>query len=128
MDDLISRQAAIERIESHIRVGDELYPLTDTDKILNHAFEIAASCVYNLPSAQPEQRWIPCSERLPQPNEEEADGFIKAYLVQDGRWMDVARWNGDCWIAWGYGTALTNVIAWMPLPEPYKERRTDGSD
>ena len=49
--DLISRQAAIDRIESHLRVGDELYPLTDTDKVLNHGFEIAASCVYNLPSA-----------------------------------------------------------------------------
>ena len=66
MSDLISRKEAIEKIESHTRVGDELYPLTDTDKILNHAFEISASCVYNLPSAQPEQRWIPCSERLPE--------------------------------------------------------------
>ena len=60
MNDLISRQAAIERIESHIRVGDELYPLTDTDKILNHAFEIAASCVYNLPSSQPERTCVNC--------------------------------------------------------------------
>ena len=55
MSDLISRQAAIDRIESHIRTGDELYPLTDVEKTLNHAFEIAASCVYNLPSAQPER-------------------------------------------------------------------------
>ena len=52
MKDLISRQAAIDRIEEHIRVGDELYPLTETDRILNHAFEIAASCVYNLPPAE----------------------------------------------------------------------------
>lgn len=52
MSDLIDRQAAIDRIEEHIRFGDELYPLTETDRILNHAFEIAASCVYNLPSAE----------------------------------------------------------------------------
>ena len=61
MSDLISRKEAIEKIESHTRVGDELYPLTDTDKILSHAFEIAASCVYNLPPAQPERQkgeWI----------------------------------------------------------------------
>lgn len=51
MSDLISRQAAIDSIEKHIRTGDELYPLTSTDKILNHAFEIAASCVYNLSTA-----------------------------------------------------------------------------
>lgn len=89
------------------------------------------ACIIGVIDEQPtveERKWIPCSERLPQPNEEGADGFIKAYLVQDGRWMDVARWNGDCWIAWGYGTALTNVIAWMPLPEPYAERRTDETD
>ena len=54
MSDLIDRQAAIDSIEKHLRFGDELYPLTDTDKVLNHAFAIAASCVYNLPSAQPE--------------------------------------------------------------------------
>ena len=54
MSDLIDRKSAIDSIEKHLRFGDELYPLTETDKILNHAFEIAASCVYNLPSAQPE--------------------------------------------------------------------------
>lgn len=52
--DCVSRKAAIDSIEKHLRFGDELYPLTDTDKVLNHAFSIAASCVYNLPSAQPE--------------------------------------------------------------------------
>lgn len=59
-DDLISRDAAIDRIESHLRFGDELYPLTETDKILNYAFEVAASCVYNLPSAQPERTCVNC--------------------------------------------------------------------
>ena len=54
MNDLISRQAAIDAIESHIRTAEEPYQLSQTEKVLNHAFEIAASCVYNLPSAQPE--------------------------------------------------------------------------
>ena len=64
MDDLIKRQDAINSIESHIRTGDELYPITETDKILNHAFEISASCIYNMPSADPKQKtgkWIECS-------------------------------------------------------------------
>lgn len=52
MRDLISRQAAIDAIESHIRTAEEPYYLHDTDKIMNHAFEVAASCVYNLPSAE----------------------------------------------------------------------------
>lgn len=61
MDDLISRQAAIDAIESHIRTAEEPYQLSQTENVLNHAFEIAASCVYNLPSVQPERKkgkWI----------------------------------------------------------------------
>ena len=56
MDDLISRQAAIDVIESHIRTAEEPYQLTQTDKVLNYAFEVSASCVYNLPSVQPERK------------------------------------------------------------------------
>ena len=73
MKDLISRQAAIDRIEEHIRVGDELYPLTETDRILNHAFEIAASCVYNLPSAERKKgKWV---------------AYIGRDLGIEGQWM-----------------------------------------
>ena len=122
--DLIDRQAAIDAIESHIRTAEEPYQLTQADKVLNHAFEVSASCIYNAPSAQPEQRWIPCSERLP-----EYDGEMYlvtdyceqinrrrihisyCYVNREGFWSDVPI---------GY-----KVIAWMPLPEPYVERRTD---
>lgn len=44
MDDTISRQAAIEAMGKA---------------------EWAKERLRELPSAQPEQRWIPCSERLP---------------------------------------------------------------
>lgn len=57
MDDLISRQEAINRIESLTRTcgGDDgVCPLTETDKVFNYAVEVAASCIYNLPTAQPE--------------------------------------------------------------------------
>lgn len=75
-------------------------------------------CALCRPSAQ---QWIPVSSgELPEANEIDEKGFIKAYLVQDGRWMDVARWDGEDWIAWGYGTALEDVTAWMPLPKPWE--------
>ena len=54
MDDLINRAAAIEAIEKHIRTAEEPYQLTDADTIMNHAFEIAASCIYNLSATEPE--------------------------------------------------------------------------
>ena len=56
MKDLIKRQAAIEAIEKHIRTAEEPYQLTYADKVMNHAFEIAANCVYNLSAAQPERK------------------------------------------------------------------------
>ena len=45
MDDLIRRQAAVDLIESHLRIATEPYQLTRTDKVMNHAFEIAAQSV-----------------------------------------------------------------------------------
>lgn len=76
-------------------------------------------------NAQP--GWIPVMERLPKPNEEDGNGFHKAYLVQDGRWMDVARWDGKYWVAWGYSTVLLNVVAWCELPTPYREGGQDNA-
>ena len=73
------------------------------------------------PSVTPKQPgWIPCDRELPKPNEEDGNGFYKAYLVQDGRWMDVARWDGKYWVAWGYSTVLLNVVAWCELPTPWE--------
>ena len=59
MDDLIRRQAAVDLIESHLRIATEPYQLTRTDKVMNHAFEIAVSCVFNLPSVERKKgKWI----------------------------------------------------------------------
>ena len=56
MSDLISRQAAIDAMEESKRI------YVDRRVIIGKMQDI----VSNLPSAQPEQRWIPCSERLPE--------------------------------------------------------------
>ena len=63
------------------------------------------------------ERWIPCSERLPQINTSvitcDADGDIHLdYIIKLGDSSLEFCQNacyGDC-----------DVIAWMPLPEPYK--------
>ena len=64
--------------------------------------------VENMPSVAPQQRtgrWIPVSERLP-----EKDDLYLVYF--DGEYNLVYFSNG----AFSY----SGVIAWMPLPEPYK--------
>ena len=68
-------------------------------------------------------QWIPCSERLPVPNEYDETGeFFKAYLVQTkSNRMHTALWDGTYWTIWTRGIVIDKVVAWMPLPEAYKE-------
>lgn len=73
--------------------------------------------------------WIPCSERMPKRTlEERINNSYKKYLVfiesLDGWDIDTALydfWNDKKWREAhdGYGE-IENVIAWRPLPEPYK--------
>lgn len=65
--------------------------------------------------------WIPCSERLPDiytsvliTYRRQHDGYSKVV---------VARMQADCeWkIEFGGYCGSENVVAWQPLPEPYKE-------
>lgn len=100
--DLISRQAAIEAI------GRDPMGGLNYERILR-----------DMPV---ESRWIPCSERLP-----EVDMYrtlttirtphrganVRSGCFYRGCFMND---NGDVWNA-----TDEEVIAWMPLPEPYQE-------
>ena len=67
--------------------------------------------------------WVPCSEMLP---EEDGD-----YLAStDYGWVYVIRWadGWNCYRELPDGEVcrdkeLDCVVAWMPLPEPYKEAK-----
>ena len=99
-DDLISRQAALDALR-YAELGCEL------------------EAIETLPSAQ---QWISVTERLP-----ENDNDV---LVTDGTDCAVAYWRtdaqawDDCLHGWCdlYGL---DVVAWMPLPEAYKEHDDD---
>lgn len=83
-----------------------------------------------LKDAQPEQRWIPCSEGLPKTNgiynvtRRISDGFEcrnitdACYFDGSNTWHDDTRVNHE-------RKYLTDVLAWCELPEPYTERREE---
>lgn len=95
-----------------------------------------ASNIHALPSAQPEPQWIPCSERLP----EESDGtvlvcfpdefpysnkepYINAKHNQRVKTAYYSQFNKTWYIGDFGAIGEVRPIAWLPLPEPYAERR-----
>lgn len=114
MDDLIRRQDVIDAIEDDARYG------------LHSCFACWADAQEfkeSIKKIDPAQQWIPCSERLP-----EKDGrywaWCEIFVVPDH--VDdpcsyygsrEASYLNDHW----YGDDIGKVVAWMPLPEPYKE-------
>ena len=118
MDDLISRQAAIDAIMCE--PTDAHYPSWYAERL------------EQMPSAQPEQRWIPCSERLP----EEYGEFLVTMTEKakakdlgfdiDETYIRKIRYNSNGWQlprhipSWINEAVKDEVLAWMPLPEPYK--------
>lgn len=65
-----------------------------------------------------QNRWVPVSERLPDYNEEVliTDG---KYVTIDTRYFLENTEDGEAY-TWDIN-GWDDVIAWMPLPEPYKE-------
>lgn len=78
----------------------------------------------DLPSVTPTQKWIPVSERLPEPRR-----LVVCYITTGAtETYFIAFWN-DVQKAWEEGIGGCRllerdlgyeVVAWMPLPEPYK--------
>lgn len=78
-------------------------------------------------NAQSEQRWIPCSERLP----EEDDYKSCIECMYGAVWYFTE--NGTMGLGYYYESVKEwsttddlktdgKVVAWMPLPEPYQEK------
>lgn len=116
----MSRNRSLEEIQEDIRT------LTRVPSEFIHAkLDELAEEIGEL--AKP--KWIPCSERIPEEPKENLvfDGkCLEVYLVttkygssdQDKVYPFRAFWNG---INFTDGWQILDVIAWMPLPEPYKE-------
>lgn len=100
MDDLISRQSVIN-IFLYFNANQRL------------------EMIKKLPSAQ---QWIPVSERLPEDDHAvmiyEADNknhFLAIY--EDGRWKSFDPTHNETYFD---ETIYWHIVAWMPLPEPWR--------
>ena len=80
--------------------------------------EVVVQNIKDMPTVD---RWIPCSERLPEKNGQYlvvADCGISEKVYR----QIVKYWDGEGqkWMPNNYAPS-THFVAWMPLPEPYKD-------
>ncbi len=100
----------------------------------------AIDLIKNAPTIE-ERKWIPCSERLPKEHEsiwakakgtdrwseamweKQSDEVIVTELFEDGttRTDTACTHDGEWYVR--VKIVKRKIIAWMPLPEPYEERR-----
>lgn len=125
MADLIDRQMAIDALcksecgwnNAECRHKDDTDFCVTCDNV---------KIIKSLSSVQPEQRWIPVSERLP-----DKRGFYlvteKEYRIGDKKHSGKFKTKvsfvefGEKWNR----ASFFEITAWMPLPEPYQGESED---
>lgn len=82
---------------------------------------------YKMIDIDPQLKWIPCSERLPEIKEGHESDVVLCYTDMEAYAFSRLQENifGQCGFECEredeYYTSVGKVIAWQPLPEPYKE-------
>ena len=114
MANLIDRQAALDAIEQAAKDN-----VADANYHYLMGYQDAAEAVEQVPAVQ---QWIPITDRLPE--------YAGVYLctIQSGEHYSVmmCTWipARQMWMPLMYGNH-DNVIAWVPLPEPYRKEATN---
>lgn len=127
--DLISRQAAIDAlIERDPNCGIDsaevikALPSASPKKVCVAEVKVEIDDIKDyIDKAINAERWIPCSERLPEYGEDVL--ITDEWGVYIARCYNLSRNREEPQASWWYGDAneyRTHPLAWMPLPEPYK--------
>lgn len=106
---LLRKETSVDEIH-RLEVEEKLDFNEVTDKI-QEAMDMGADAIEK-------QTWVSVKDRLPEEPEIGADG----YIVQEKNVCEPfsAYWDGERWTDSNY-EPIDDVIAWMPLPESYKE-------
>ena len=112
-DDMIYRQAAIDAL-LYKGQSSRRYKLGETWEL---DLDEITEAIGSVPTQQA-QRWIPVTEQLPEEN--------GVYIVSYEDTVTWLEWFNGKWFFYPSNPVREEtgtIIAWMSLPEPYKERR-----
>ena len=81
--------------------------------------DIVTPIVVSQPTIEP-QKWVPVSERLPDVGQKVLASTNKTCFTQVFKGTSGA--SNSSW--WWEKKTIKHIVAWMPLPDPYKEDKT----
>ena len=140
---LIDADALEKRFEYLATVGNDLvHKVTEEEKGMRIAYRLSKYETHVAPTIDPKPQWIPVTERLPEDcderfymcvveNHESDPPMYLQYLENTGfgLWSNVFDEHTLGFVGSDFSTneelGYEKVLAWMPLPEPYKEDEHD---
>lgn len=118
MNDLISRQETIKYIRENLPLSTFMHRGVKQAEIA--CWDVCNMIADRVPSAEPERKWIPVIEALPDSNDD--------VLLQFRSNMAVGYYEDEGWsvatgedLYSGIDESEDKPIAWMQLPEPYRK-------
>lgn len=124
IDKLISR---LEERQNDIagNLSLNVYYSDGYDKGIEYAIEIVNELAEEYKVSEMPTGWIPVSERLPELTEGTECFKQSKYCLVTLKWWDGDMTESVGWYnqsgVWNEDSKNCKVVAWMPLPAPYKE-------
>ena len=115
----MTREEAIAQLKMDRDLAN-FNPMTGEEEPMNEDCRKSVEALDMAIKALEQQRWIPVNKELPK-----KDGEYLVTVGGEATFTDV----DTAWFYYGHWIhqfgCTVKVIAWMPLPEPYREERTE---